>query len=69
MAAPATIPRPIGLKDPNGQAPHERRPIVQLYRYLDRLSDQGFFGKVVVSFQNGQVHDVRIEQTMKLDEL
>jgi hypothetical protein len=36
---------------------------------LDRLATTAFYGKVVVSFQNGRVADVRIEQTMKLDEL
>lgn len=44
-------------------------PLERLHRYLDRLSDTAFFGKVVVSFQNGKVHDVRVEQTKKLEEL
>jgi hypothetical protein len=41
----------------------------RLLRFLERLSSGSFFGKVVVSFQNGKVTDVRIEQTKKLDEL
>ena len=45
------------------------RPLERLHRYLDRLSDGNFFGKVVVSFQNGKVQDIRVEQTKKLDEL
>ena len=43
--------------------------IERLLRFLDRLASSSFFGKVVVSFQNGRVMDVRIEQTKKLDEL
>jgi hypothetical protein len=46
-----------------------RSPIDRLLRYLDKIARAGFFGKVVVSFQNGKVFDVRIEQTKKLDEL
>jgi hypothetical protein len=41
----------------------------RLVRYLEKLSSGGFFGKVVVSFQNGKPIDVRIEQNKKLDEL
>jgi len=41
----------------------------RLVRYLERLSAGGFYGKVVVSFQNGRAIDVKIEQTRKLDEL
>ena len=41
----------------------------RLVRYLERLSAGGFYGKVVVSFQNGRAIDVKIEQTHKLDEL
>lgn len=44
-------------------------PIERLLRYLDKLARDGFYGKVLVSFQNGKVHDVKIEQTKKLDEL
>jgi len=51
------------------RARSESHPIDRLLRYLDRLATSGFYGKVTVSFQNGKVHDVRIEQTKKLDEL
>jgi hypothetical protein len=44
-------------------------PLERLHRYLDRLADTGFFGKVVVSFQNGKVHQIITEQTQKLEEL
>jgi hypothetical protein len=44
-------------------------PIARLFRFLDRLVTNGFFGKIVISFQNGKVCDVRIEQNKKLDEL
>jgi hypothetical protein len=46
-----------------------RSPIERLLRFLENLASGGFFGKVVVSFQNGRVCDVKIEQTKKLDEL
>jgi len=46
-----------------------RSPIERLLRFLDKLASSSFFGKVVVSFQNGRVCDVKIEQTKKLDEL
>lgn len=41
----------------------------RLSRYLEKLANAGFFGKVVVSFQHGKVSDVRIEQTKRLEEL
>jgi hypothetical protein len=41
----------------------------RLLRFLERQSAAAFFGKVTVSFQNGKVCDVTIEQTRKLDEL
>ena len=44
-------------------------PIGRLLRFLERQSAAAFFGKVTVSFQNGKVCDVKIEQTKKLDEL
>lgn len=45
------------------------QPVEKLTHYLESLTTAGFFGKVTVSFQNGKVCDVRIEQTKKLDEL
>jgi hypothetical protein len=41
----------------------------RLHRYLERLAGSAFYGKVVVSFQHGKVHDIKVEQTKKLDEL
>jgi hypothetical protein len=41
----------------------------KLQRFFERLGNGGFFGKVVVSYQNGKVCDVKIEQTKKLEEL
>ena len=51
----------------NGMAmPLERRALT----HADPCNKSGgFFGKVVVTFQNGRVCDIRIEQTKKLDEL
>jgi hypothetical protein len=45
------------------------RPLERLGRFLERLSATAFFGKVVVSFQNGKVADIRIEETRKLEDL
>jgi hypothetical protein len=44
-------------------------PLERLHRYLERLAASEFYGKVVVSFQNGKVHDIKVEQTKKLEEL
>ena len=46
-----------------------RSPIERLFRFLEKLAAGSFFGKVTISFQNGRVCDVKIEQTKKLDEL
>lgn len=46
-----------------------RSPIERLLAFLEKLSAGSFFGKVTISFQNGRVCDVKIEQTKKLDEL
>ena len=46
-----------------------RSPIERLIRFLEKCVSNGFFGKITVSFQNGRVGDVKIEQTKKLDEL
>ncbi len=46
-----------------------RSPIERLLRFLDRCARGAFFGKVTITFQNGRVCDVKIEQTKKLDEL
>lgn len=46
-----------------------RSPIERLLRFLEKLAAGEFFGKVTISFQNGRVCDVKIEQTKKLDEL
>ena len=43
--------------------------LARLARYFERLAASGFYGKILVSFQNGKPCDVRIEQTKKLDEL
>ena len=46
-----------------------RNELARLARYFERLAADGFYGKVLVSFQNGKPCDVKIEQTKKLDEL
>jgi hypothetical protein len=57
---------------PRGTEPSPREfrnELQRLARYFERLADSGFYGKVLVSFQNGKPCDVKIEQTKKLDEL
>ena len=57
---------------PRGTAPSPTPPrseLERLARYFERLAADGFYGKVLVSFQNGKPCDVKIEQTKKLDEL
>jgi hypothetical protein len=57
---------------PRGTAPRTRDSqdeVARVTRYLERLSADGFYGKVVISFQNGRPCDVKIEQTRKVDEL
>ncbi len=64
MAALPSSPRGT---DPNPN--QTKSELARLARYLERLADGGFYGKVVVSFQNGRPCDVKIEQTKKMDEL
>jgi len=45
------------------------RPLERLHRFLDKLVRSAFFGRVTLSFQNGRLCDIKIEQTKKLDEL
>lgn len=46
-----------------------RSTIERLLRYFDKLASSSFYGRVTVSFQNGRVCDIKIEQTKKLDDL
>jgi hypothetical protein len=66
----AADPRATGRHSQGPSAGETRHALdARLLRFLDRLSASSFFGKVVVSFQNGKVTDVRTEQTRKLEEL
>lgn len=63
---------PRATDRPQQEAAPSRSPsasLERLFRYVEKLSSGKFFGRVVVSFQNGKVCDVKIEQTKKLDEL
>ncbi len=46
-----------------------RSPIERLLRFLERIAAGGFFGEVVISFQNGRVVTISTKQSMKLDDL
>jgi hypothetical protein len=54
---------------PDQRVPTLRSPLERLHRYLDKLASGEFYGKVTVSFQHGKVHDIKVEQTKKLEEL
>jgi hypothetical protein len=41
----------------------------KIARFAERLRESGFYGKVVISYQNGQITDIKTEQTRKLDDL
>ena len=41
----------------------------ELVKYLKRLAGRRFFGRVVLSFQNGKVCEVKLEQTLKMYEI
>lgn len=53
---------------PTGRPPGSGA-LERVFRFLERVGQPGFFGKVVVSFQNGKVCEVRLEQTHKPDEI
>jgi len=40
-----------------------------LQEYLLRLSEDGFYGQVVLFFQNGNIDTVKTESVLKVDEL
>ncbi len=59
-----------------GEAPAESQTpleddasIARIARFVRRLSDAKFFGKLTLSFQNGKITDLRTEQSMKIDDL
>ena len=66
MAGLPSVPRGT---EPNPKSSTSQNELGRLARYFERLAADGFYGKVLVSFQNGKPCDVRIEQTKKLDEL
>jgi hypothetical protein len=43
--------------------------LARLGRFLGRLQDSGYFGKVTVVLQNGKLVELRTEQTLKVDDL
>jgi hypothetical protein len=46
-----------------------RPDVLRIGRFLIRLAELEFYGKLTVSFQNGRIVDLRTEQVMKIDEL
>ena len=44
-------------------------PIARLLRFLERQSASGFYGKVTVSFRHGNVFNVQVKQSRKLEDL
>lgn len=62
-------PRATGGLKPTSPTVESTALDARLQRFLENLAAAAFFGKVVVSFQNGKVTDVKTEQTRKLEEL
>ena len=46
-----------------------REAIERLFQFMSECAENGFFGKVTVSFQNGKVADVKVERNFKVREL
>ena len=44
-------------------------PIAKVIDFVRRIAQPGFFGKLVIGFQNGKPVDIRIETVKKVDEL
>lgn len=44
-------------------------PLARLLRFLERTAASDFFGRITVSFQNGRLGEIKIEQVLKPDEL
>lgn len=66
----APDPRATGRQSSGLQAAGSRSALdARVVRFLERLCATSFFGKVVVSFQNGKVIELRTEQTTKVEEL
>jgi hypothetical protein len=47
----------------------ERTPLERLIQFLENQVQGRLFGKVIVTFQDGRVCEVRLEQIKKLSEL
>jgi hypothetical protein len=43
--------------------------LARLGRFLGRLQDSGYFGKVTLSLQNGKLVELKTEQVLKIDDL
>lgn len=43
--------------------------LVRIGRFLRRLMEAGYYGKITFSLQNGKLVECRTEQTMKVDEI
>ena len=43
--------------------------LARVGRYIGRLQEAGYFGKVTLSFQDGRLHELRTEQVIKVDDL
>jgi hypothetical protein len=54
---------------PEALAEKRAEDLARVGRFLGRLQDKGYFGKVTISFQNGKLVELRTEQTLKVEEL
>lgn len=60
---------PVAPRDTIPPDTGEPVDIVRVARFLRRLSEAHYFGKVTLSFQSGKITDLRAEQVMKIDDL
>lgn len=58
-------PRP---KEETGPT-EERADVKRLERFIRRLAESKFFGKVTISMQNGRIGQAQVEQMLKIDEM
>jgi hypothetical protein len=65
--APVPSRRPVETQEEIGA--RRVADLARIGRYIGRLQDAGYFGKVTLSFQNGRLCELRTEQVMKVDDL
>lgn len=60
--------RPI-RKSAVDDAEERQRQLAKLGLFIEKLMGAGFYGRITIAFQSGNVMDVRTEQVTKLEEM